>query len=111
MQTRSRTVEMPSGLSLPLAFGMNTRLIRSVSLLPERKRQFSQPPLDPICLDIREVLTIHTRCALVGAALGIGVRQNVLAADLVVQGVKAITRCCLRFRVQRHLQFLNTVRS
>ena len=24
MQTRSRTVEMPSGLSLPLAFGMNT---------------------------------------------------------------------------------------
>src|ERR1700682_3846161 len=29
MQTRSRTVEMASGLSLPLAFGMNTRLIGS----------------------------------------------------------------------------------
>ena len=29
MQTRSRTLEMPSGLSLPLAFGMNTRLIGS----------------------------------------------------------------------------------
>jgi hypothetical protein len=27
MQSRSRTVEMPSGLSLPLAFGMNTLLI------------------------------------------------------------------------------------
>jgi hypothetical protein len=27
MQTRSRTLEMPSGLSLPLAFGINTRLI------------------------------------------------------------------------------------
>ena len=26
---KSRTVEMPSGLSLPLAFGMNTRLIGS----------------------------------------------------------------------------------
>ena len=26
MQTRSRMVEMPSGLSLPLAFGMNTLL-------------------------------------------------------------------------------------
>ena len=25
MQTRSRTVEMPSGLSLPLAFGMKSR--------------------------------------------------------------------------------------
>ena len=29
MQTRSRKVEMPSGLSLPLAFGMKTRLIGS----------------------------------------------------------------------------------
>src|ERR1700730_1626625 len=29
MQTRSRTVEMLSGLSLPLAFAMNTRLIGS----------------------------------------------------------------------------------
>ena len=29
MQTRSRTPEMPSGLSLPLAFGINTRLIAS----------------------------------------------------------------------------------
>jgi hypothetical protein len=29
MQTRSRTFEIPSGLSLPLAFGMNTRLIGS----------------------------------------------------------------------------------
>jgi hypothetical protein len=27
MQTRSRKVEMPSGLSLPLAFGINTRLM------------------------------------------------------------------------------------
>src|SRR5271168_263767 len=29
MQTRSRKVEMPSGLSLPLAFSMYTRLIGS----------------------------------------------------------------------------------
>jgi hypothetical protein len=84
---------------------------RSVSLLPERKRQFGQPPPDPIRLDIREVLTIPTRGALVGAALGIGMSQNVLAADLVVQGVEAITGFCLRFRVQRRLQLLNTVRS
>jgi len=42
----------------------------------------------PIHLDIREVLTVNTCRALVGAALGIGVRQNILAADLVVQGVE-----------------------
>jgi hypothetical protein len=47
---RSWRMPMPSGLSLPLAFGMNTRLdrLRSVCLLPERKRQFGQPPLHPI---------------------------------------------------------------
>jgi hypothetical protein len=30
-----------------------------VGLLPERKRQFGQPSLDPIRLDIGEVLTVH----------------------------------------------------
>jgi hypothetical protein len=82
-----------------------------ISLLPDGKRQFAEPPLLPIRLDVREVLTIHTRCALVGAALGIGMGQDILAADLVVQGVEAIPGFCLRFRVQRLLQFLNTLRS
>src|SRR5215468_2436162 len=70
-----------------------------VSLLPERKRQFSQPSLDPICLDVRKVLTVDPRRALVRAALGIGMRQNVVAADLVVQSVEAIVGFCLSFRV------------
>ena len=100
MQTRSRTVEMPSGLSLPLAFGMNASdRLRSVCLLPERKRQFSQPSLDPVCLDVRKILAVDARRALVGAALGVGMRQNVVAADLVVQGVEAIAGLRLRFRV------------
>ena len=61
-----------------MAFGMKTRLIGSggVSLLPEHKRQFAQPSLDPVRLDDLEVLTVHARRTLVGAALGIGVRQN-----------------------------------
>src|SRR4029434_10072297 len=84
---------------------------RSVSLLPDGKRQFAEPPLHPIRLDVRKILTVHTRCALVGAALGVSMRQDVLTADLVVQGVEAITGFCLRFRVQRRLQFLNTLRS
>src|SRR6516225_7052514 len=112
MQTRSRKVEMPNGLSLPLAFGMYTLLIRvrSIRLLPERKRQFAKPPLHPIRLDVREVPTIHTRCALVRATLSISIGQNVFAADLVVQGIEPIAGFCLRFRVQRRLQFLNTLR-
>jgi len=62
-------------------------------------------------LDVREVPTIHTRCALVRATLIISIGQNVLAADLVVQGIEPIAGFCLRFRVQRRLQFLNTLRS
>jgi hypothetical protein len=73
--------------------------LRPVGLLPERKRQFAEPPLGPISLDVRKILAVDPRRALVGAALGIGMRQNVVAADLVVQGVEAITGFCLRFRV------------
>jgi len=69
-----------------------------VSLLPERKRQFSQPSLDPICLDIRKILAVDTRRPLVRAALGIGMRQNVVAADLVIQSIEAIAGLRLRFR-------------
>jgi two-component system CheB/CheR fusion protein len=50
-------------------------------------------------LVIREVLAVHARCALVGAALGPGMGQEVLAADLVVQRVEAIAGFSLCFRV------------
>ncbi len=73
--------------------------VRSVALLPERKRQFAKPPLQPMRLDVRKILTVHTRRALVGAALGIGMPQDVIAADLIIRGVEAIAGLCLRFRV------------
>ena len=43
-------------------------------------------------------MSVHTRCALVGAALGVGMCQDVLTADLVVQGVEATAGFCLRLR-------------
>lgn len=52
--------------------------LRSIHL-SNGKRQFRQPPLDAVRLDIREVLTVYPRCALIGAALGIGMSQNVVA--------------------------------
>ena len=113
MQTRSRTVEIPNGLSLPLAFGMFTRLIgsgRYVSCLSARA-SFPEPARLAVRLDSHEVLSVHAWRALVGAALGIGAGQDVLAANLVVQRVEAIVGFCLRFRVQRPLQLLDTVWS
>src|SRR5436190_21416579 len=85
--------------------------IRSVAFLSERKRQFTEPSLNSIHFDVRELLTVHTRRALVGAALRISMSQDIVTADLVVQGIEAIPGFCLRFRVQRHLQLLNTRRS
>ena len=113
MQTRSRKVEMPNGLSLPLVFGMYTLLIGSgrYDSCPSASASSPSQPLRPVRLDVREVLTIHARCALVGAALSVGMGQDVHTADLVVHGVEAIAGFCLRFRVQRRLQFLNTLRS
>jgi hypothetical protein len=56
---------MPSGLSLPLAFGINTRLIcLSASASSPSHRS------TPYASISRKVLTVHTRRALVGAALG-----------------------------------------
>ena len=69
------------------------------SELPERKRQFTEPPLQPVRFDIREVLIIHARRALVGAALRIGVSQHALAMNLFVQSIEAVIGFRLRFRV------------
>ena len=113
MQTRSRTLEMAqrSEFAVGFRYKHSSDWLWPVSLLPERKRQFSQPPLHPIRFDVSGVLTVHARCALVGTALGISMGQDILTADFVVQGVEAVTGFCLRFRVQRRLQLLNTFRS
>src|SRR6516162_10033057 len=105
------TATVPTPMAIGLRYVHSSDGVRSVSLLPERKRQFAKPPLHPVYFDVRKVLTVHARCALVGAALSIGMSQDVFAADLVVQGVEAIAGFCLRFRVQRRLQFLNALRS
>ena len=39
--------------------------VRSVSLLSERKRQFTEPSLNPIRFDVCEFLAVHPRRALV----------------------------------------------
>jgi len=67
--------------------------------MPERKRQFAKPPLHPIRLDVRKILTIYSHCALVGAVLGVGVRHNIVTDDLVVQGMEAIAGFHPRFRL------------
>jgi hypothetical protein len=95
---QGRDAQRPE-FAVGLRYEHSSDRIRSVVLVPERKRQFTEPPLHAVRLDIREVLAVHARRALVGAALGPGMGQDVLAADLVVQRVEAVAGFGLRFRV------------
>ena len=92
---------MPKGPELAIGFRNqhSSNGVRSIPLLSERLRQFTQPPLYPIRLDVRELLPIYARRAPIGAALGIDSVKNILAVQLVVQGIEAIARLSLRFRV------------
>ena len=64
----------PSARSFAPRFAVGLRYVhssdwvRSVGFLPERKRQFAEPQLYAIRLNVRKVLTIYPRCALVEAA-------------------------------------------
>src|SRR5215469_7447678 len=69
--TQGRDAQWPE-FAISLRYVHSSDRVRSIRLLPERKRQFAKPPLYPIRLNVREVLTVHTRCALIGAALSIG---------------------------------------
>src|SRR5260370_42104784 len=84
---QGRDAQRPK-FAVGLRYEHSSDRVRSISLLPERKCQFAKPPLHPIRLEVRELLTIHTRCALLVAALGIVMRHDVLAADLVVPGLE-----------------------
>ena len=86
-------------LAVGLGYPHSSDRLRSIRLLSERKRSFPQPPLHPVRVDIRKVLAVYARCTLVRTALGIGMCQDIFAIYLVVQGVEAEARFCLRFRV------------
>src|SRR6201989_2384846 len=66
--TQGRDAQWPE-FAIGLRYVHSSNRVRSIRLLPERKRQFAKPPLLPIRFNVREVLPIYPRCALVGAAL------------------------------------------
>src|SRR5579875_677077 len=71
-------------------------------------RQFVQPPLYSVLLDLLEILAVYSGCSAIGFAAFIGERQNIFPIDLVVQRVEAEVGRSLRSVMQRLLQLLNT---
>ncbi len=63
-----------------------------------------QPRLQPRRLDRLEALPIHPRRALVGPRQTVGMAQNVLATDLVVEQVEAEVRLRLRLAIELPLK-------
>jgi hypothetical protein len=66
----------------------NGRRSRRAAL--EFPRQFTQPPLPPVRLDVLEPLPVYTRRTPVDAAAVVGQGQNDLAVHLVIQGVEPV---------------------
>jgi hypothetical protein len=98
VRANRRDAQRPE-LAIDLRDKHSSNRIWSVLLLFERKRQFPEPPFNAIRLDVREVLAVYAGCALIRAALGIGMRQDIPAVNLVVQRLEAIAGFGLRFRV------------
>ena len=74
-----------------------------IRLLSEFFRQFVQPSVNAILLDVVETLAVDPWHAAVSPTALIGEAQNITAINLVVEGVKPIVWRVLRFGVQRRL--------
>ena len=81
--------------------------VRSIRSLPQFGRQFVQPPVAAVRLDVLEGLAVHPRRAVVGTAAQVGELQDVSSVHLVVQPVEPIPGRSLRFGMQRRLELLN----
>jgi hypothetical protein len=89
----------------------SSRRLRCVPLFLQLLRQSTEPPIQPIRLDIFEPLLVNPGCTVIGFAAIVGVPQNVISIHLVVQRIEPKARLSLRFGMERRLQLLNTRRS
>ena len=96
--TQGRDTQWPE-FAVGFRYPHSSDRIRLVILFSESLRQFAEPPLHSVRFDIRKVLSVYARCALVRAALSVGVKQNIFPVNLVVQSVEVVVSFRLRFRV------------
>ncbi len=95
----------PERPELAVPFGDEHASDRSGTIrsTPELFRQFVQPPVSSIRLDVRKALAVDSRRPAIIAAADESPLQDISAIQLVVQRVEPIVRRVLRFSVQRRL--------
>src|SRR5436190_684248 len=81
--------------------------IRLVALLLS---DTGQPRLQTPRLDFPETLSIHPRSAVIRSHPFVGMGQNILAINLVVEHVEAVSRLVLRLAIQLDLKFPDLTR-
>src|SRR5271169_4147094 len=84
--------------------------IRSVCLRDQFRAQARQPCFQALLLDASKRHPIHTRCTRIDAGEPIGVDQDVLAADLVVEQIEAEGGLRLGFAVELSLKVPDHIR-
>src|SRR6516164_7921446 len=101
MTTRSASRGIPRGRSFSIRFRYpnSSHRLRSIRLPAEYVRQFVEPSLFPIRFDVRKILTVYPRCAVVCFAPLVRIGQHVFAIHLVVQQVEPIVRLLLSFHL------------
>ena len=89
---------MPSGRSPPPGFGIITRRTGcgSIRLGAQVLAQAGQPLLQSRRLDLRERHPVHARRTRIGTSQRVGVGENIVAIDLVVELIEAEVRLRLR---------------
>ena len=92
---------MPKGLCPePPRLGMNTRrTARGWYFFSGVSRQFSQPLLSAIRLDVVELLPVYSRRTSIGFAAQIRKLQHVISMNLVVQRIEPKAGVFLRFHL------------
>ena len=76
---------------------------RKIPLRPKFFRQFVQPPLRSVLLDVLERLPIDAWRTAIGLADAVGVPEHISSIHLVVQRVESVVGRSLRFDMQRSL--------
>src|SRR6266852_6013605 len=66
--------------------------LRSIRSTSQLLRQFAQPSLYSILLDVLKGLAIYSCCSAIGFAAFVRESQNVLSIHLVIQSIEAKTR-------------------
>src|SRR5215467_521522 len=97
-------VGMPSGRSPPSGFGIITRRTGSGRYVFETSSSPCQPPLQARRFDRRKGPVVRARRTRICSGKRIGVTQDVLAVDLVVEQVEAEGRLRLRLAIQLSLK-------